>query len=312
MALFAAVALALATRAPAGPGGLPDLVADSPGDGTLEIFSSGLNTRLLLRFDAYVHNRGQAPLEMLGSARTGNRMGQVTQEIQGSPVSSSARITFEPEDGHAHWHLANAARYSLWNAFKTAEEAPGMKVGFCLEDTQPIESYATFPPVYTDEAIGFCQSGNPGASSVLMGISAGWRDIYGRHLAFQWVDVSDVRPGIYWLRAEVDPDRVIRESDETNTPSFGANPSVVPGYVAQPVAQAITSGRTATIALRASSVGGVGPLQFRVDAAPRCGNLDRPVGVWLDGGPSNTRAGPGAPDPTAFSTRRATPTARSR
>ena len=58
-------------------------------------------------------------------------------------------MIFEPEDGHDHWHLKNAARYSLWNEAKTAEVAPAMKVGFCLIDSQRRETNGPSRAVYT-------------------------------------------------------------------------------------------------------------------------------------------------------------------
>ena len=50
-------------------------------------------------------------------------------------TSRDPQIIWEPDDGHNHWHLKNAARYSLWNSDKTAEVAPALKVGFCLIDS---------------------------------------------------------------------------------------------------------------------------------------------------------------------------------
>ena len=56
-------------------------------------------------------------------------------------TSRDPPIIWEPEDGHDHWHLKNAARYSLWNSDKTAEVAPALKVGFCLIDSTRIETH---------------------------------------------------------------------------------------------------------------------------------------------------------------------------
>ncbi|HYP47647.1 MAG TPA: lysyl oxidase family protein, partial [Thermoleophilaceae bacterium] len=284
-AVSAAALAALALLAPAASvraqGALPDLVADPPGDGVLQVYSIGSSARLLLRFDAWVHNQGRGALTIRGSNRAGNVMTSVEQIVAGSALPSGASVIYEPEDGHDHWHLKHAARYSLWNTFRTAEVAPGMKVGFCLQDSEPVDGHAPRRPTYTDQAISFCQSGSPQTSTVLMGISPGWRDFYDLGLAFQWVDVSSVSPGIYWLRSEVDPDGVVRESNEANAASFGAHASVVPGHVAQPLTVALTPGRPAAIALQAERYGAAGPVQFRIDAAPRCGELDRPLGAWL-------------------------------
>ena len=41
-------------------------------------------------------------------------------------------------------------------------------------------------------------------------------DLYSRHLDCQWIDVTDVPPGIYILRLLVNPDNLVLESDYKN------------------------------------------------------------------------------------------------
>ena len=68
-----------------------------------------------------------------------------------------------------------------------------------------------------------------------MGVSEGWQDIYSFSTTFQWIDVSDVRPGYYRIGQRADPDNVIVESDETNNGlALTQRLQVVPGYVARP------------------------------------------------------------------------------
>jgi hypothetical protein len=126
-------------------------------------------------------------------------------------------------------------------------------VGFCLEDSQRIETNGPSTRVYS-ASVDFCRQNEPTASGVTMGISAGWRDVYGRHLAFQWVDVSDVQPGSYRLAAEVDQDDVVQESDESNFRSFEPEASIVPGYLALPVdAGTVPAGQASTVTLAAQT-----------------------------------------------------------
>ena len=206
LAIAIAVAAVSAAALPAlvafgAPGDqLPDLVADPPENPYLEVYGGTGTPALLLRFDGFVHNIGPGAFEMKGTDPDGQPNPTMTKVQQivypaggGTPTAlpSAAAIKFEPQDGHDHFHLKDAAAYSLWNSARTAEVAPGMKVGFCLEDTEPVESEEN--SVYDN--LSFCQQGNPGASSVDMGVSAGWRDVYNSGLAFQWVDVSDVPPG---------------------------------------------------------------------------------------------------------------------
>jgi len=53
---------------------------------------------------------------------------------------SAAELIYVTADGHEHWHLQRAAKYSLWNLAKSAEVAPAMKVGFCLDDSEHVET----------------------------------------------------------------------------------------------------------------------------------------------------------------------------
>jgi hypothetical protein len=298
MALLAGVvcALGIAPAAAAAPV-LPDLVADPPGGGHPPVvYDDAQGERLLLRMDGFVHNRGPGPLDIRGSNRSGDVMGTVGQRVYESDGRSFADIAhvppptlaYETNDGHKHWHLGHAMRYSLWSEDRTVEVGPSQKVGFCLLDMERIEAPATSRPAYTERAHGFCGSRRPNATSVFMGVSPGWRDIYGYTLAFQWIDISDVAPGRHWLRADTDPDGVIAESDERNTGAYDAEMSVVNGYLANPVASQIAGLGPTALTLDATKFddvhsGSPGALQFQIVTPPAGGTLDRPTGTWFSG-----------------------------
>lgn len=268
---------------------LPDLVADPPERAGAayppENYTYPDGTQaLLLRFDGYIHNAGAGPLEMRGSNRSGASMTTVSQYAQPAaggalvPVASPGgppRISYDAGDGHNHWHLAAAARYSLWNSGKTAEVAPAMKAGFCLEDTQRRETNGPATAVYTDGGVRFCQQNNPTTASVFMGTSAGWRDLYHRNLAYQWVDVSTVQPGQYWVAAEVDPTNVVSEANEgNNTRAFSREVSTVPGYWATAVnAGTLPAGQASTVTLASQAFGSPGARRFAISTLPAKGTL---------------------------------------
>jgi hypothetical protein len=266
---------------------LPDLVADPPTNPQLQTFAQPDGNHLLLRFNGYVHNQGQGALEMRGSARVDDEYTDVVQRVyrsDGSFFDDSSRdphIIFEPEDGHNHWHLKNAARYSLWNEARTAEVAPAMKTGFCLIDSERRETHGPSSAVYrTSGSNNFCGQGEPTRTSLFEGVSAGWRDIYTSNLAFQWVDVSNVQPGPHWLRAEIDPDDWARESNEVNATADAASSYTIPGYRANPVAAGTVSANgPTTIPLSTTSFGsGLGSRAFRIIEPPRRGTLNVPGG----------------------------------
>ena len=150
---------------------------------------------------------------------------------------SQAQLFYSDADGHHHWHLQHVARYSLWNAAKTAEVAPAQKVGFCLEDSQHVEpEKGPATPIYANDVPpyqGFCDRFEPNATGVYEGISPGWRDVYERTLAWQWVDVSDVLPGEYWLREDIDPTGVIKQTGGGPKFEYAKSPTVIPGFDAE-------------------------------------------------------------------------------
>jgi hypothetical protein len=223
---------------------------------------------------------------MRGSQRVGTSMTLTQQRIYRSngtfydDASRDPEIIWEPEDGHDHWHLKDAARYSLWNSDRTAEVAPALKVGFCLVDSTRIETHGPSNRVYTVATNNFCGENEPQRSSVVEGVSAGWRDLYDRGLAFQWVDVTNVSPGVHWLRAEIDPEDFVRESDEANSATFATSSSTIPGYRARPVnAGVVSASGPTTVNLATDSFGSnLGARAFRIIAPPRHGRLNQPSG----------------------------------
>lgn len=266
---------------------LPDLAATPATNSFTEVYSDASGNRWLLRFDGYIYNRGTGALELTGSAPVDSTMSTVQQRIYASDGSYQdhahqppPRILFEPADGHNHWHLRAAAAYSLWDESRTQQVAPSQKVGFCLVDSTRIDPWAPVNARYTLEGGAFCAHNRPDSDAVTMGISAGWRDFYHRSLAFQWVDISEVQPGRYALRSDVDPERVIIEAAENNAPAFVD--AVVPGHLATPFSTTVVNLLPSTIRLRSMTFGSPGTRQFRIDEAPSHGTLDQRVGVWFD------------------------------
>lgn len=265
---------------------LPDLIADPATGPIAVIYQDESGTRRLLRFNGYIHNTGQGALELRGSKPVDGEMSVVEQGVYRSEAGfddlvnvPAPRVIFEPTDGHDHWHLRNAAGYSLWNGGRTAEVAPAQKVGFCLIDSTRVDSWANASATYSESNISFCEHGNPGANKVTMGISAGWRDYYDRSLPFQWVDISDVQPDKYSLRSQMDPDGMIAEANEQNSPAF--TDAVVPGYVATPFTAQVRPLVSTQVALQSQRFGNPGTREYLIVKGPEHGKLDKPVGEWF-------------------------------
>ncbi len=266
---------------------LPDLVATPPTNPQLSVETLGDGQdHLLVRFDAAIHNAGQGPLEIRGSNPVDGVMTVTGQRIRddggGSRFDTSRHpvIRFEPADGHDHWHVDDAARYTLWNAAGTAEIGRGAKVGFCLEDVAQVDSSAP-PAAYDSNATGYCNAGQPDASSVFEGITRGWQDVYDTTLPFQWVDLSDVAPGSYRLGEQIDPDNVFIESDKSNNgPAIASDVVTVPGWLASS-ATVRTTGPQSTILLGAQRFGGPPDPVFTIESAPQHGKLSQLSGFHV-------------------------------
>jgi hypothetical protein len=282
--------LPVATASAASPDLLPDLVADAPSNPqppTVMALGDG-QSHLLLKFNGAIHNIGAGPVEIRGSGPLNGQMTVTGQRIyrQDSTfyddTSRHAVIHYENTDGHDHWHLMNAARFSLWNQSGTAEVAPGAKVGFCLEDGEAADPFAAPTPAYASTTIQRCKEGQPEATSVYEGISSGWRDVYGANVYFQWVDISDVAPGLYRLGGQMDPDDFVREANEGNNgPTLAGSTVAVPGYVASPVTAAVTG--PGAITLAAQQYGSPGSRLFTILSAPSHGSLNVAVGTPFAG-----------------------------
>lgn len=190
---------------------------------------------------------------------------------------SGGEMLYVNADGHHHWHLQRVAQYSLWNAGKTAEVAPSQKVGFCLEDSQHVEpSIGPQTAVYASDIFpyeDFCQRYRPNATSVHEGISPGWRDTYGASVAFQWVNVSNVAPGEYWLREDVNPLGVIKEAGGPNTPAYATSPTIIPGFDALPQAASMPFGQATTLTLTAESFADSATPTYMIVTQPAHGTL---------------------------------------
>ncbi len=103
---------------------------------------------------------------------------------------------------HRHWHYKGFVRYQLRSVSDLSLVRPDNKAGFCLSDP--------------DYAADFCGSLNRGALTVDEGLGAGVSDYYPPALEGQYIDVSNVPPGDYWLVHWVNAAKEICESSYAN------------------------------------------------------------------------------------------------
>ncbi len=161
----------------------PDLVIDPSwitpaftdifvGEGTCELYEGcvgGLGWRTIMRFTLASENIGSRDL-VLG-------------------VAANQPDVFHYSECHDHYHLDDFADYTLLDGGGVV--ATGYKPGFCLLDS--------FSWAWPTEG--------PHYDCANQGIGAGYGDLYEDVLPCQWIDVTDVPPGDYTLRAALNQPR---------------------------------------------------------------------------------------------------------
>lgn len=144
----------------------------------------GTGMRTILRFSISIANVGSRNLAL--------------------GVAANHPSVFHYSECHDHYHFDDFASYELLDA--GAVVATGRKQAFCL-----LDSYSWG----WRNGQGTFDCGN-------QGISRGFADIYESDLPCQWIDVTDVPPGDYTLRATVNPPQydaalpLVVERDESN------------------------------------------------------------------------------------------------
>jgi len=168
--------------------------------------------RTLLRLSTAMANRGRGAMELRGSTTNPDGTQNVNQRVylEGGGFQDRLAGTFSYHPGHGHIHFDGFASYHLREV--TAGDgvgdvlASGSKVSFCLLD---IDHFNPALP-------GSPATGVYGGCGQIQGISAGWADVYHQSLPDQWIDITGIADGRYWLEVIADPDNHLLESDETN------------------------------------------------------------------------------------------------
>src|SRR4051794_7831242 len=221
---FAALALVLVLPAPAlARDLLPDLDQEMPANLQVATDRSGAIPRFHLGFESAVDNRGAGPLVI--SARRDSQAqpemvaDQAIQRSEGASrtVPDVGRLRYVYSEDHDHWHLLGFDHYELRRAGDYKLVAPDQKTGFCLGDRYNTDTTRRLPG---EPAAGFytsyCGRGNTELLSLVEGISVGYGDVYFANLEGQFVDLTGVPAGQYYLVHRVNADRKLVEADYSN------------------------------------------------------------------------------------------------
>lgn len=176
--------------------------------------------RRCLRFDGIVANFGAGPLELAYGLSTSGQSMIAIQRLFYSDGSfedrEATRTEYHPT--HLHFHIEDFYIAELWKMSKRGRLRGPQPVrssdknGFCPEDSESIED-ETFEgrhySCFTEDERGL-------GPHQVVGISAGWKDVYSWNLPDQFVEISGVPDGQYALKLQLDPNDVFVEADEEN------------------------------------------------------------------------------------------------
>lgn len=274
----AGIAAAFAAPAPAAayvPSDLPDLVPMFPTiTGPFQrvpVYVDAFERpgRLLYRFDGVIWIRaGSGTLDTYRDPATGHAFQVVWSgglpttptSPDGPPPPSDPNWTAVDRTAAGanfyvqaeSWKFASAALYSV--LVPGGPPRISDKVGFCFFDTWGGGATSYFPTENPSPYGSYwCHQPEDGSATVRMGISPGLGDYYWSQLKYQWVDVTDLTPGPYTLRAQVNPGNVVLESDITNNRLDDVR--TIPGPTADSAGYQVAAGSTASIALSGGIVG---------------------------------------------------------
>ncbi len=184
---------------------LPDLARAYPTEMRVQTTAGGARR---LRLTTMIVNIGDGPFETRSSRLAGQETMGVNQRIYNSAggyrVVDTTAVTRYSGDGHDHWHVQDVARYEL---FAITGRGPALrrdrKVGFCFFDTNAYR--LSLPRAPRSPRYSQAECGRRSSLFVRNGISVGWGDKYGWRLGRQWIDVSNIPPGEYYVKLTFDP-----------------------------------------------------------------------------------------------------------
>ncbi|MGH8509163.1 MAG: lysyl oxidase family protein [Gammaproteobacteria bacterium] len=167
-----------------------------------------------LNFSTTTWNSGLGPLELVaGPVDTGSGKQQVYQHVPLSDGTSFDHFAgwMQWHQAHNHFHFDDYALYTVQPVSAPGGSLrTGSKTTFCVMDTDKING--SLPGAPTNPVYSTC-------GTQIQGMSVGWGDTYGYWLAGQDIDFTGNPDGIYQLKIEVDPKKLLLETNENDNGS---------------------------------------------------------------------------------------------
>ena len=196
---------------------LPDLGMAYPTDLRIDKRPDG---RRLLRFSSIVVNVGSGAFEVHGQRALDSATMSIRQRIfddsGGFRDLSTAAAAYFGGDGHGHWHVRDLEDFELVRLDNGGLVGTGAKHGFCFYDNY---RYGSASPAFYSTAGGACGRSSSD-TSVMMGLSVGWGDIYRYTLPDQYIDITSLTAGRYRLFVAADADNWFLEQNEQNNSTW--------------------------------------------------------------------------------------------
>ena len=230
-----------------------------------------------LRLAATSWNSGVGPLVLVaGETDPGTNKQNVYQRVftNGGSYNDYLAGNFIWHPEHNHFHFEQYAVYTL-----TPISSPGQskrnayKTSFCVMDTDKVNGRLPGSPAKPVYRTCF---------DTKQGMSIGWGDTYGAHLAGQAIDLTGLADGLYELTVQFDPDNRIRETnDNDNTACSLLDIAIAAGTVQTLGACGTTSGSGVTISSISPNSALAGSF---VDAQISGTNFTPGIAVGFEGG----------------------------
>jgi hypothetical protein len=254
--------------------------------------------RVLYRFSSVIKNLGGA-MDLYKDPNTGAAMqvvwpggnpttmpdpnlvptGGTTENLT---AEHGAYFIFNPSQGHNHWHFQQAAQYQLVLPGGVIRYSD--KVGFCMWDSWVKDGAGStkyFPVNYKGVGPqGWCAPKDPSATFTRMGISRNYGDLYAAQSTDQWVDIGGLRPGDYKVRAIVNPNGFIDESDPSNNTLTVTR--TIPGTIATARTVAIAQNKAKTFQVSGKVIAPDVPGRNSLAVgAPGCSDVRTDIGCYV-------------------------------
>lgn len=221
---------------------LPDLIAWQSGppknymhDGLID--TTTIPGKVLYRYSQPIANIGDGPLE-LSEDTDSNFVQTIHQWLYNSEGGADPVLVGTFPNAHppyGHLFLVGIAEYRIRTVVGANGVGPvvasQVKTSYALYD---YDDYNTALPGAPNSPHYTTTTPCLGESDLCLGISVGWADLYPRSYSGQYIDITGLPDGQYWLEAEIDPNDLLQETNDANNITRVLVDLAVPGPTIQP------------------------------------------------------------------------------